>query len=149
MPQASSVQQQPMGLRQELQSLVDSAQRVAEQWPSASTETTGPAAPASPRLLVGGSREEVAPPGQRQRQHEGQQVHGNKYQPYDMQRPGGQGEAAAGDVAGSADADEESESDDDELVDDAPRGRLITPLEAALAAYRQQKRQINKVGIAV
>ena len=152
-PQASAVQQQPIGLRQELQSLVDSAQRVAGQWPSALvTEATSPTAPPSPHTLpAGSSREELAPPGQRQRKHEGQsQVHSDKYQPYDMQMPGGQGDAAdAG--AGSAEADEESESegDDDELVDDAPKGRIITPLEAALAAYRQQKRQINKVGIAV
>lgn len=148
---AAAVQQRSEGLRQELQLLVDSAQQVVRQWPSASTEAAGPAPTSPGTLQAGSSQEAVTPAAQRQRKPEAhQQAQADKYLPYDLlQRlPHGQGDAADG-GAGSAAADEESEGegDDDELVDDAPKGRLITPLEAALAAYRQQKRQINKVGI--
>ena len=81
-----------------------------------------------------------------------------KYQPYDLDP--GQGKtdseqrddngdglvpAAASSVDGGVGGDDEEGSQDDEIVDDAPKGRHITPLEAALAAFRQQRKMISKV----
>ena len=82
-----------------------------------------------------------------------------KYQPYDLdpgwdradkgQRDDNSGSgvkmAAPSSVDGGVGGDDEEDSQDDEIVDDAPKGRHITPLEAALAAFRQQRRMISKV----
>ena len=72
-----------------------------------------------------------------------------KYQPYDMNPS--RDECRADRTGTTDDGDEDlDDDDDDEIVDEAPsREKALTPLEAALAAFRRQRKQVSKARAAI
>ena len=124
---------------------------------AAAEETSGPPSPSSVasgvpsggrtrpmgagNLLGGGGRSTVP----------------SKYQPYDLdlqvsgiarseisEDEGHQNGGGGGGESMTAGAEDDESSEDDEMVDDAPKGKHMTPLEAALAAFRLQRKMISK-----